>query len=95
MSDDELLEIDDDEVAEFPTLAPAQAVGARVSREPHPSFPDEENVTFLDFIIRVPGDEDNLTILPLVMDNQLADKLGLNPEVTLTRADLDTESEDE
>lgn len=92
-SDDIQSAIDADEI---PRLSPALCLGGRVSREPHPGFPEEDNVTFLELIIHAPTGEDGeviMTILPLVMGNDLADDLNLEPEVTLTRADLESDDQ--
>ncbi len=92
----DILDITDEELAEVlgqdpPILAPALAIGARVSREPHPDFPDVENVTFLELIVQAPIGEDGaivVAVLPIILDNELADDLGLTPEVVLTSEDF-------
>lgn len=87
-SDNEVLEVDAKELEEAldiknaPVMMPAIMVGAYVDRGENVNFPELGEICTLELVLQVKG-VDNLAIMPIVCDLELAEALGLKDTTTI------------
>ena len=83
----EVLEVDSKELEETldiknaPVMMPAIMVGAYVDRGENMNFPELGEICTIELVLQVKG-VDNLAIMPVVCDLELAEALGLKDTTT-------------
>jgi hypothetical protein len=86
-SNNEVLEVDSKELEETldiknaPVMMPAIMVGAYVDRGENMNFPELGEICTIELVLQVKG-VDNLAIMPVVCDLELAEALGLKDTTT-------------